>query len=225
MGGLKRKVEPVPANLTAFVNGMANLAHPLLEVVLAHLDQRDLSRLATIMMPMEVTEEVLIVRNGIVKTSAHKNDGIMRLWEEGRIGYEDFHKENKSFIFLTKFPKCQAIIGPRGIDNRPAWLTCTRNEDFRILEQGLVKYVGWKDKEWGIPGRRCQLDINWGNPYQWGPPSERNDRCHRQGVYNVLIGGRKKSRPWNWPDDVIGPQKSSWPKKKSPDLDWGTVGK
>ena len=218
LGPTKRKaVTPVPKYLTAYVNGMANLSDPLVQV-LGLLNQRELSNLASIMMPMEVTWEVVAVRNCIAEVSIDKNQDILRKCLTGGISYEDFHEAKPGFVFLTNVPTSQITVGRRGIDNRPAWLTDFKKEDFRVLEQRLAPYVCWEDKEWGIPAKRSLQNNHWGNPYTWGKPSAWNKRLHRRGVYNVLVG-ESKHRAYNgWGKNLsvlaAKPTSTHWGKAK-----------
>ena len=132
MGSKKRKVEPVPPKLEAYVVAIANLPGPLRDEVLLYLDQQDLSRAATVIMPMPVIEEIKIFHDCIAKIATKKSDDMLKIWGVSGISYQDFGKENSNFICLAKFPKCQTFVGPRGINNRPAWLTGIYQEVFVV---------------------------------------------------------------------------------------------
>ena len=167
MGSKKRKVQPVPPHLDAYVMALAKLPLPVLEDVLLYLDQRDLSPADVAMMPMPVTEELKIVRDCIATISKKKSGNLIKIGGAMGISYKAFDTKNPGFICLTKFPMCQTMVGPRGIDNRPAWLTDIRKEDFWFVEQSRVPMIAWEDKEWGIPIRlriigTAMPDFVWG---------------------------------------------------------------
>jgi hypothetical protein len=49
-------------------------------------------------------------------------------------------KKNQRFVVAKRFPHTQRTVGPRGLDNRPAWITRGKDEDFFLVGT------------WGLPG-------------------------------------------------------------------------
>ena len=137
-----------------YLKDLMNLLEPSRKQIFSYFDQQALSRLMCAMTQVEDSEEATICRNYITKFSKQRSHALSNVHGMCWAGFADFEKQEPNFICLPKVPSSQVSVGPRAIDNRPAWLTEHMTGDFICIQQSAIPYgVQWLNREWGIPRR------------------------------------------------------------------------
>jgi hypothetical protein len=172
--------------MNEYIHSIMSLPEPLREEIFLYYDQQRLSRAMCAMTPVPDSDEATLFCHYIAKYSKMRLDALhpLLLRGIGGITMPNFDDQKPNFICLPKVPRSQQMVGPRSIDNRPAWLTTTIPRDFVCIQQSSLPLVRWKDREWGIPLRPLPpAPINDG----WGPQPhiEAYKRMHRHPAPRV----------------------------------------
>ena len=155
----------IDAKLIPMLMQFHALPKSAVEIILAHLTQADMSALVWYLGPTKQCNEKASLLNSIAKASQLKTYKFglcpkqepLLLWGSQQWGLPKKIKlsqkesppkncpivspsyKKRKFVLAYKCPSSLQTVGPRGLDNRPAWITRTETSDFFLIGP------------WGIP--------------------------------------------------------------------------
>ena len=134
-----------------YVKQILSLPEGIMAHIVGYFDQQCVSRCMCAMTQMGESKEATAFRHYITKISKERSLLLRNVPGLNIHHMPDFHNKEPNFICLPKVPRSQISVGPRCIDNRPAWLTKKFSRDFVCIAQSRIPAVEWMDIEWGIP--------------------------------------------------------------------------
>ena len=134
-----------------YVKQILSLPEPIMAHIVDYFDQQCVSRSICAMTQFGVSMEATIFRQLMTKISKERSWLLRNVAGLNINIMPDFHNTEPNFICLPEVPRSQVSVGPRCIDNRPAWLTNKFPRDFVCIAQSRIPPVEWMDVEWGLP--------------------------------------------------------------------------
>ena len=135
-----------------YIHRFQALPEPLRDEIFSHYNHRQLSQAMGNMTSVPDSEAARLYRGYIRKYCMQRSAVLAQVpglfQGNERLNFED---PEPNFICLPIVPTSQRFVGPRCIDNRPAWLTTHITRDFVCIPQFLHREVIWVDSAWGVP--------------------------------------------------------------------------
>ena len=131
--------------MSDYIHAMMSLPDSLRDDIFGYYDQQQLSCTMCAMSQIAESDEVLLFREYMSKHSKQRSVHLLQLPGVRDFGLPDFENTEPNFICLPKVPRSQMMVGPRCIDNRPAWLTTSIPRDFICIQQSSTPVVNWAD--------------------------------------------------------------------------------